>query len=50
MSQQVEFQTVDGVTLRGSLYPAASKGPAVVMTPGVSAARPELSALGSHSP
>lgn len=35
--RDVEFKTIDGLTLRGSIYPAASKGPAVVMTPGVSA-------------
>jgi len=34
--EDVEFKTIDGLTLRGWLYPAASKGPAVVMTPGVS--------------
>ena len=34
--QDVEFKTIDGLTLRGWLYPAASKGPAVIMTPGVS--------------
>lgn len=34
--EDVEFKTIDGLTLRGWLYPAASKGPAVIMTPGVS--------------
>lgn len=34
--EDVEFKTLDGLTLRGWLYPAASKGPAVIMTPGVS--------------
>ncbi|RDW89665.1 hypothetical protein BP6252_01697 [Coleophoma cylindrospora] len=32
--QNVEFKTMDGLTLRGWLYPASKKGPAVVMTPG----------------
>jgi len=37
--QEVEFKTIDGLTLRGDLYPApasSTKGPAVVITPGVS--------------
>jgi hypothetical protein len=34
--EDVEFKTIDGLILRGWLYPAASKGPAVIMTPGVS--------------
>ena len=34
--EEIEFKTIDGLTLRGWLYPAASKGPAVIMTPGVS--------------
>jgi len=37
--QEVEFKTIDGLTLRGDLYPAPAssiKGPAVVITPGVS--------------
>lgn len=33
--QNVKFKTVDGVYLRGRLYPAARRGPAVVMSPGV---------------
>ena len=36
--EDVEFQTLDGVTLRGWLYPAPSRGPAVIMSPGVSIA------------
>lgn len=36
MSQQdVEFRTLDGLTLRGWLYPAAQRGPALIMTQGV---------------
>lgn len=34
--EDVEFKTVDGTILRGRLYPATVRGPAVVMTPGVS--------------
>ncbi|RDW74449.1 acetyltransferase fmaC [Aspergillus mulundensis] len=32
--QTVEFKTLDGLTLRGTLYPATSRGPGIVMTPG----------------
>ncbi|CAM1502387.1 Fc.00g043710.m01.CDS01 [Cosmosporella sp. VM-42] len=32
--EDVEFQTLDGVILRGWLYPASERGPAVVMSPG----------------
>ncbi|KAI3391507.1 hypothetical protein diail_7205 [Diaporthe ilicicola] len=35
--REIEFKTVDGLTLRGDLYPAqgyAEKGPAIVITPG----------------
>ncbi|KAF5127154.1 Polyketide transferase ATR5 [Metarhizium anisopliae] len=35
--QEVEFKTVDGVLLRGYLYPAQSRGPGVVMSPGFNA-------------
>ncbi|KAH8703521.1 Alpha/Beta hydrolase protein [Talaromyces proteolyticus] len=31
----VEFNTIDGVTLRGCLYPANQRGPGVVMTSGL---------------
>ncbi|RDA88314.1 hypothetical protein CP532_6572 [Ophiocordyceps camponoti-leonardi (nom. inval.)] len=34
---EVEFKTLDGLTLRGDLYPAprlSAKGPAIIMTPG----------------
>lgn len=33
--EDVSFPTLDGLTLRGWLYPAAQKGPAIIMTPGV---------------
>jgi hypothetical protein len=33
--EDVEFKTVDGLTLRGWLFPADKKGPAIIMTPGV---------------
>ncbi|KAI9676000.1 MAG: hypothetical protein M1817_000743 [Caeruleum heppii] len=32
--EDIEFKTVDGLTLRGWLYPASSKGPGIVITPG----------------
>ncbi|OKL61916.1 hypothetical protein UA08_02260 [Talaromyces atroroseus] len=32
--QDVEFKTIDGLTLRGWLFPAAQRGPAIIMTPG----------------
>ena len=34
--QDVEFKTLDGLTIRGWLYPAKSRGPAIIITPGVS--------------
>lgn len=33
--EDVEFKTIDGITLRGWWFSAAKKGPAVIMTPGV---------------
>lgn len=30
--EEVEFPTLDGLTLRGLLYPARERGPAVIMT------------------
>ncbi|KAK4120692.1 DltD N-terminal domain protein [Parathielavia appendiculata] len=32
--QNVEFKTLDGLTLRGWLFPAPQRGPAIIMTPG----------------
>jgi pimeloyl-ACP methyl ester carboxylesterase len=32
--QNIEFKTIDGLTLRGWLFPAAQRGPAIIMTPG----------------
>ncbi|KAJ6015188.1 alpha/beta-hydrolase [Penicillium herquei] len=32
--ESVAFQTLDGLTLRGTLYPALGKGPGIIMTPG----------------
>ncbi|KAI1178917.1 alpha/beta-hydrolase [Nemania sp. FL0916] len=32
--EDVEFKTVDGLTLRGCVYPAAQKGSAIILTPG----------------
>lgn len=34
--QDVEFKTLDGLTIRGWLYPAKSRAPAIIITPGVS--------------
>lgn len=34
--QDVEFRTLDGLTLRAWLYPAEKRGPGIIMTPGVS--------------
>lgn len=33
--RDVEFKTLDGLTLRGRLYATAGRRPAVVITPGV---------------
>jgi fumagillin biosynthesis transferase len=33
--EDVEFRTLDGLTLRGWLYPASKAGPALIMTQGV---------------
>ncbi|KAI1811658.1 DltD N-terminal domain protein [Poronia punctata] len=43
-SEEVEFKTLDGLTLRGTLYPAAGSepGPAIVMTPGFNLTRRTL--------
>jgi hypothetical protein len=30
-----DIKTLDGITLRGWLFPATSRGPAMIMTPGV---------------
>jgi hypothetical protein len=41
----VEFKTIDGLTLRGDLYPAPAsveKSPGVVITPGVSPSEESL--------
>jgi hypothetical protein len=34
--RRIKFKTIDGIDLRGRLYPAAQRGPAVILTPGVS--------------
>jgi hypothetical protein len=33
--QAVAFKTLDGLTLRGRLYPAANRGPAIIITSSV---------------
>jgi len=35
-TEEVTFKTLDGLSLCGRLYPAASRGPGIVITPGVS--------------
>ena len=34
--KDISFETIDGLTLKGWLYPAESLGPAIIITPGVS--------------
>ena len=36
VKQNVEFQTLDKITLRGDLYLPLARGPGIVMCPGVS--------------
>jgi hypothetical protein len=33
--EDVEFRTLDGLTIRGWLYPATKRGAAIIATPGV---------------
>lgn len=33
--EDVEFNTLDGLTLRGFLFPASQHGPGMIMSPGV---------------
>ncbi|KFA70665.1 Atr5 [Stachybotrys chartarum IBT 40288] len=40
--EDVEFRTVDGLTLRGWLYPSGKRGPALVMTQGFNASKEYL--------
>lgn len=43
--ENVEFKTMDGLTLRGWFFPADVKGPGIVMTPGVGyPSNPDISA------
>ena len=39
--QDVEFQTLDGLTLRGWFFPGAERGPAIIMAAGVCINAPE---------
>ena len=34
--KDISFKTIDGLTLKGWLYPAESLAPAIIITPGVS--------------
>jgi fumagillin biosynthesis transferase len=36
LQEDVEFKTIDGVTLRGRVYPANERGAGIVLSPGVS--------------
>lgn len=38
--QNVEFPTIDGLKIRGWLFPAQVHGPAVIITPGVNILSP----------
>ncbi|OTB04504.1 hypothetical protein M426DRAFT_320622 [Hypoxylon sp. CI-4A] len=42
ISESVDFKTLDGLTLRGTLYPANTYGPAIIMTPGFNLTRETL--------
>jgi hypothetical protein len=33
--EDVEWKTLDGLTIRGWLYPASKRGPGIIITPGV---------------
>jgi hypothetical protein len=33
--QDVSFRTLSGLTLRGWLFPAEKRGPAIILSPGV---------------
>jgi hypothetical protein len=33
--EEVSFPTLDGITMKGNLFAANRKGPAIIMTPGV---------------
>ncbi|KAL8735464.1 MAG: hypothetical protein Q9181_002807 [Wetmoreana brouardii] len=36
VQDEVHFKTIDGVIIRGTLYPAANRGPGIIMSPGFS--------------
>ena len=36
--EDVEFRTIDGLLLRGRVYPANERGPGIILSPGVSRA------------
>lgn len=35
LREDIEFKTLDGITLRGWLYPAEKRGPAIILSAGV---------------
>lgn len=35
LREDIEFKTLGGVTLRGWLYPAEKRGPAIILSAGV---------------
>ncbi|KAK8047897.1 hypothetical protein PG996_015961 [Apiospora saccharicola] len=41
-NEEIEFTTLDGLTLRGTLFPASKRGAAVIMTPGFNLTRRTL--------
>lgn len=43
--KDIEFLTLDGLKLRGWLYPVNGVGPAVILTPGVSAPKVPTSSV-----
>ncbi|RWA09890.1 hypothetical protein EKO27_g5203 [Xylaria grammica] len=40
--EDVAFKTLDGLTLRGTLYPGSNRGPGIIMTPGFNLTRETL--------
>lgn len=35
LREDIEFKTLDGITLRGWLYPAEKRGPGIILSAGV---------------
>lgn len=47
-SENVEFKTMDGVTLRGRIYPASQVGIGIVISPGVCADQWDTTSIDSY--